>query len=68
MTPDLKQLVFLAIISVVTGLLVFYRRRIADWLMGNLRGGGPKPPTHPLPSGDAFILLRRRRRRAFFYL
>ncbi len=62
MALDPKQLVFLAVVGVVTGLLVVYRRRIAEWLIGNLRGGGPRPPTHPLPANDGFILRRKGRR------
>jgi hypothetical protein len=58
---DPKQLVFLAVITVITGVIVIYRRKIADWLIGNLRGGGPRPPTHPLPGNDGFILRRKRR-------
>jgi hypothetical protein len=57
-----KQLVFLAIIGVITCLIVMYRRQIAEWLIGNLRGGGPRPPSHPLPGNDGFLVLRRKHR------
>jgi hypothetical protein len=54
----------LALIIALAGVFFVYRRQIADWLIENLRGGGPRPPSHPLPSDDGFILrnLRLRRR------
>jgi hypothetical protein len=54
------KLVNLAPVLVAVGLGILYRRKIADWLNENLRGGGPRPPSHPLPSGDGFILRRKR--------
>jgi hypothetical protein len=62
MALDPKQLVFLAVVGVLTGVFILYRRKIADWLIGNLRGGGPRPPSHPLPGDDGFVVLRKRRR------
>ncbi len=61
MTLDPKQLVFLAVVAVLTGLFVIYRRKIVEWLLENRWGGGPRPPSHPLPSNDATILRRKRR-------
>ena len=55
------QLEFLSVIGLTTGLLIVFRRKIADWLIGNLRGRGPRPPSHPLPANDGFILRRRKR-------
>jgi hypothetical protein len=60
-----KQLIELALIVALAGVLFLYRRKIADWLSGNLRGGGPRPPSHPLPGNDGFILRRKRRTAAF---
>lgn len=62
MAPEEKQIIKIALIVVLTGVLWLFRRQIADWLIGNLRGGGPRPPSHPLPGDDGRILLRRRRR------
>lgn len=62
MTHDpTRQLVFLAVIGLTTALLIVFRRKIADWLIGNLRDGGPRPPSHPLPANDGFILRRKKR-------
>ena len=60
--PEPKQLIDLAVIIVLTGALRRYGRQIAEWLSGNLRGGGPRPPSHPLPGDDGVILRRRKRR------
>ena len=30
-----------------------------------VEGGGPRPPSHPLPGNDGFILRRKRRTAAF---
>jgi hypothetical protein len=57
-----KQLIEPALIAALAGVLFLYRRTIAEWLIANLRGGGPRPPSHPLPGDDGFILLRKRRR------
>jgi hypothetical protein len=62
MAIEPKQLIELALIAALAGVLFLYRRKIAEWLIGNLRGGGPRPPSHPLPGDDGFILLRRKRR------
>jgi len=62
MVPEPKQLIELAFIVALTGVLFLYRRKIAGWLIGNLRGGGPRPPSHPLPGDDGFIVRRKRRR------
>jgi hypothetical protein len=57
-----KLLIDLAIMIALTGAVYFYRRQIADWLIGNFRGGGPRPPSHPIPGNDGPILTQRRRR------
>ena len=64
MPLEAKQFMELALIVALAGVLFLYRRKISDWLIGNLRGGGSRPPSHPLPGDDSFI-LRRKRRRAF---
>ena len=56
-----KQLITLMSAIVGTGLMCLYWREIAEALR-NFRGGGPRPPTHPLPGNDGFILRRKRRR------
>jgi hypothetical protein len=64
MVIDTKQLIELSAIvvpGVVCGGAVFlYSREIAEALR-NLRGGGPRPPSHPLPGNDDFILRGKRR-------
>jgi hypothetical protein len=61
-----KQLITLASAIIGTGLLFLYSRQIAEALR-NLRGGGPRPPSHPLPADDGVVLLRKRRRRSTFH-
>jgi hypothetical protein len=61
-TLDPKQFVFLAVIAVSTDCLHSLPREITDRLIGNMRGGGPRPPSHPLPGDDGFIVRRKRRR------
>jgi len=59
MPLEAKQFMELALIVALAGAL---RPKIADWLSGNLRGGGPRPPSHALPGDDGFVVLRKRRR------
>jgi len=56
MAIESKQFIELALIVALAGVFFVYRRQIADWLIGNLRGGGPRPPSHPLPGDDGSIL------------
>ena len=56
----LKELVGLSPVLVAVGFVVLYRREIAE-LIGKFRGGGPRPPVHPLPANDGFILRRKKR-------
>ena len=66
MALEQKQISDLAVMIVLsgglTGVFYLYRREIAEWLIGNFRGGGPRPPSHPLPGNEGFIVRRRRRR------
>ncbi len=57
---ETKQLITLASAILGTGLLFLYSRQIAEALR-NFRGGGPRPPSHPLPGDDGFIVRRKRR-------
>lgn len=57
---ETKQLLTLAIAIAGAGLMGVYRREIADALR-NFRGGGPRPPSHPLPGDDGFVVGRKRR-------
>jgi hypothetical protein len=59
MAPEPKHLIELALIVALAGLLFLYRRGIAESLAALLRGGGPRPPSHPLPADDGIILRRR---------
>jgi hypothetical protein len=59
---ELKQIeVLIAAFVIPGGALALYRREILE-AINNLRGGGPRTPSHPLPANDASLLLRRRRR------
>jgi hypothetical protein len=62
---ETKQLITLASAIVGTGLLFLYSRQIGELLgeaLRNFRGGGPRPPSHPLPGDDGLIVRRKRRR------
>lgn len=54
----------LALVVAFASIARLYRREIAEWLSVNLRGGGLRPPSHPLPAKDGFILRGRKRRAA----
>jgi hypothetical protein len=56
---DEPELFTLAAVIVGTGLFCLYAREIADAIR-DLMGGGPRPPSHPLPADDGVIVLRRR--------
>jgi len=58
---EMKQVITLASAIAGTGLLFLYSRQIGEALR-NFRGGGPRPPSHPLPGDDGFIVRRKRRR------
>ncbi len=62
---ETKQLVTLILATTGTALMFLYWREILEALR-NWRGGGPRPPSHPLPSNDELILTRRRRRLSDF--
>lgn len=61
MTIEPKQLVTLAAALIGTGAMCLYAREIGEAIR-NFRGGGPRPPSHPLPADDGFVLRRRRQR------
>jgi hypothetical protein len=46
----------LVLVALLAGVLSLYLAKIAAWLIENLRGGGPRPPSHPLPGDDGLIL------------
>jgi hypothetical protein len=58
---EMKQVITLASAFAGTGLLFLYSRQIGEALR-KFRGGGPRPPSHPLPGDDGFIVRRKRRR------
>jgi hypothetical protein len=58
---EMKQVITLASAIAGTGLLFLYSRQIGEALR-NFRGGGPRPPSHPLPGDDGFIVRRKRHR------
>ncbi len=62
---EAKELITLASAIAGTGLLFLYSRQLGEVLgeaLRNFRGGGPRPPSHPLPGNDGFIVRRKRRR------
>lgn len=59
---QVHDLAFMIVVAGLTCIFCLYHREIAKWIVGNLRGGGPRPPSHPLPGDDGLFLLRRRPR------
>jgi hypothetical protein len=57
-----QQLLRLAGVLAGSAAVIRYSGQIREAIQ-NLRGAGPRPPSHPLPSNDSFILNRRRTRR-----
>jgi hypothetical protein len=49
------EMALMALIIALAGVFFVFRRQIADWLI-SLLGGGPRPPSHPLPGDDGLIL------------
>jgi hypothetical protein len=44
-------------------LMSLYRRQVAEAIeeaLNHFRGGGPRPPTHPLPADDGLIVRRKK--------
>jgi hypothetical protein len=62
--PETRELITLALVAIGACLILLSWRQILEALE-RFRGGGPRPPTHPLPGGDGFILRRRRRQASF---
>jgi hypothetical protein len=56
--PELVNLVAAGVVAV----LIFSRAKEIVEALSNFRGG-PRPPTHPLPSNDSALLGRRRLKR-----
>ena len=48
------------------GVILFWSKEAAQPMrmlreaIDNFRGRGPRPPMHPLPANDAFLLIKRR--------
>jgi hypothetical protein len=59
MAFETRELIQLAAVGSAAGLVICYAKEIAEAL-ARFRGGGPRPPTHPLPGNDAVLVLRRR--------
>jgi hypothetical protein len=62
---DQRELLELALMAVGAFVAYVSRRQLVDGLneaFDRFRGGGPRPPTHPLPANDRFLTLRKRRR------
>jgi hypothetical protein len=53
--PELVNLV----VAGVAGVLIFSQAKVIAEALSNFRGG-PRPPTHPLPSNDSALLGRRK--------
>ena len=65
MTLESTQVAYLAVTALMfalLGVLFLYRRQIAEWIIRNSPGGRPRPPSHPLPANDGFVVLRKGRR------
>jgi hypothetical protein len=50
-------------ILVVVAIGVAVRNSLSE-AISNFRGGGPRPPSHPLPADDSRLLNRRGKRRS----
>lgn len=58
---ETNQLITLALVAIAAALIFSHWSQLVEALQ-NFRGGGPRPPSHPLPGDDRFIVLRKRRR------
>jgi hypothetical protein len=54
-----REIFELAAVAIATMLVYRSRKEISEALR-NFSGRGPRPPSHPLPADDAFILRRRK--------
>jgi len=62
--PETRELITLALVAIGACLIGLSWRQIVE-AVEQFRGGGPRPPTHPLP-GDDGVIVRRKRRQASF--
>ena len=56
---DTNQLMTLALVAIGAALIFSHWKQLAEALR-NFRG--PRPPSHPLPGDDGFIVLRKPKR------
>jgi hypothetical protein len=59
MAFETRDLIRLAAVAIGAAVLIRNARAISEALL-RLRGGGPPPPSHPLPGNDANLVLRKR--------
>jgi hypothetical protein len=63
MAFETRELIQLGAEAIAVGLMLRYAKEIGEAL-ARFRGGGPRPPDHPLPGNDAVLVLRRRTKAA----
>jgi hypothetical protein len=62
--PETRELITLALVAIAACLILLSWRQILEAL-DRFRGGGPRPPKHPLPGDDGFIVRRKPRQASF---
>jgi hypothetical protein len=64
MDPTLQRYGIIALYGIVACMLFVSRRHLLNAIERGIEQmrGGPRPPTHPLPGNDAFLVLRKRKR------
>ena len=58
MSLNIQQIGIVVLAAIAACTLFVTRKQLMDALE-NMRGG-PRPPTHPLPGNDGFVVLRKR--------
>ncbi len=58
---ETRQVITLVSAAIGAGLLFLFHRQIAE-AISNFRGGGPRPPSHPLPGMDLRVVRRVKNR------
>lgn len=70
MILETKQILSILMLMGTVVVILFWSKEAARLLrilqdeIDNFSGRGPRPPTHPMPSNDTFLLNRRNRRTA----
>ena len=66
MILDTHQILSIAMLVGTAFVILFWSKEAAQIMrmlqeaLENFRGGGPRPPMHPMPANDAILLNKRR--------